>query len=315
MSINPHEPAPPGEGPKPPLDEASLRESLKRCSPETFEAALAYQKSKDAGLLPGIILGIVERFLDPEVKPRLRAGDDNLRFVEDLGLDSLTMMEAIILVEEVVGMPINNDELRNLRTIGDLKIFIDCKARGLPPPPPPKHLPLELVADLLPQQPPFLFLKEAVLTPRGATGKYPISGDEAFLQGHFKDNPVFPASLLLEALGQLAVLYLLGGTDNHLTAPVDPGSIYFTGCEGVRCHRICRPGEVLSLSVKPKRLRLPLATFEGTVMVGGEKAALAEEITLTFAYRAEAEGSPAPAAAPKAAGGPAVPASTSAKPE
>jgi 3-hydroxyacyl-[acyl-carrier-protein] dehydratase len=34
--------------------------------------------------------------------------------------------------------------------------------------------------------------------------------------------------------------------------------------------------------VKPKRLKMPLATFEGAIRVGQEKAAIAEEITLTF---------------------------------
>jgi 3-hydroxyacyl-[acyl-carrier-protein] dehydratase len=56
----------------------------------------------------------------------------------------------------------------------------------------------------------------------------------------------------------------------------------------VRCHRVCRPGEVLSLSIKPKRLKSPLATFEGQIRVGQEKAAIAEEITLTFAFAEEA---------------------------
>jgi 3-hydroxyacyl-[acyl-carrier-protein] dehydratase len=61
---------------------------------------------------------------------------------------------------------------------------------------------------------------------------------------------------------------------------------------------VCRPGDTLKLSVKPKRLRMPLASFEGSVRVGQERAAVAEEITLTFGFQVEA---PAPAA-------PAVPA-------
>ena len=38
------------------------------------------------------------------------------------------------------------------------------------------------------------------------------------------------------------------------------------------------------MTVKPKRTKMPLATFEGSIRVGQEKAAMAEEITLTFAY-------------------------------
>jgi 3-hydroxyacyl-[acyl-carrier-protein] dehydratase len=93
-----------------------------------------------------------------------------------------------------------------------------------------------------------------------------------------------PASIMLEALGQLAVLYLLEG------APTEPGKmvssqmIFFTGCEGVRAHRQCKPGDILTLSIKPKRMKMPLATFEGAIRVGQEKAVIVEEITLTFGF-------------------------------
>jgi len=91
----------------------------------------------------------------------------------------------------------------------------------------------------------------------------------------------------LEALGQLAVLFLLEGQIGEPGKTVDHRTIFFTSCEGVRCHRICRPGDVLSLSIKPKRLKSPLATFEGQIRVGQEKAAIAEEITLTFGFAEE----------------------------
>lgn len=65
---------------------------------------------------------------------------------------------------------------------------------------------------------------------------------------------------------------------------VNPATIFFTGCEGVRAHRVCKPGDILTLSIKPRRTKMPLATFEGSIRVGQEKAAIAEEITLTFGY-------------------------------
>lgn len=267
-------------------EEAALRESLKRCSPETLQAALEFRKSKDASYLPVIVLGVIERFVEPEHHARLKEADEDLRVVEDLGIDSLTMMEVVILVEEVLNVSIANDELRNLRTVGDIKIFIDHKVRGLAPPEPSRFLSIEDLIEVMPQQPPFLFLQEATMTAGWVTAKYRIAGDEHFLSGHFPENPVFPASVLLESLGQLAVLFLLEGNSPQVNGTVNKGSIYFTGCEGVRCHRVCRPGDVLKLSVKPKRIRHPLATFEGSIRVGQEKAAFAEEITLTFDYAA-----------------------------
>ncbi|MDB6113524.1 MAG: fabZ 1 [Lacunisphaera sp.] len=280
-----------------PEDDANLREALKRCSAATYEAAAQFRKTGNTEHLPAIVLGIIERYVEPDLRAKLKDTDDDLRIIEDLGIDSLTMMEIVILVEDVLQMTINNEELRHLRTVGDVKTFIECKVRGLPLPKPTKFIPIEQIMSVMPIQPPFLFLGEASVNAHGANAKYKISGQEFFLQGHFKDNPVLPASIMLEALGQLAVLFLLEGQIGEAGKVVDHRTIFFTSCEGVRCHRVCRPGDVLNLSIKPKRLKSPLATFEGQIRVGQEKAAIAEEITLTFAF-AEEVVQPAPAAEP-----------------
>jgi len=282
-----------------PEDEAALRESLKRCSPSTFEAAVQFRKTGNPEHMPAVVIGIVERFVEPDLRTKLKDADDDLRLIEDLGIDSLTMMEIVILVEETLQLSINNDELRNLRTVGDVKTFIDCKIRGLPLPKPTKFIPIEQIGAVMPIQPPFLFLNEASVSSSGANGKYKISGQEFFLQGHFKNNPVLPASIMLEALGQLAVLFLLEGGVSEPGKVVNPQTIFFTGCEGVRAHRVCKPGDILSLSIKAKRMKMPLATFEGVIRVGQEKAAIAEEITLTFGF-ADAVAQPVPAAEPPA---------------
>jgi len=296
--------------PKPfaPEDEVSLREALKRCSPSTFEAAIQFRKTGNAEHVGAVVIGVIERFVEPDLRVKLKDADDDIRLVEDLGIDSLTMMEIVILVEDVLQLTINNDELRNLRTVGDVKTFIDCKIRGLPLPKPTKFLPIEHIGSVMPIQPPFLFLNEASVSSTAANGKYKITGQEFFLQGHFKDNPVMPASIMLEALGQLAVLFLLEGAPTEQGKVIGAHTIFFTGCEGVRAHRICRPGDILTLSIKPKRMKSPLATFEGSIRVGQEKAVIAEEITLTFLYVEAAEQSapvhgnvPAPVESPAVA--------------
>jgi len=291
-STTPSKPFPVLAKPFAPEDETSLREALKRCSPSTFEASVQFLKTGNPEHVPAVVIGVIERFVEPDLRVKLKDADDDLRLIEDLGIDSLTMMEIVILVEDVLQLSINNDELRNLRTVGDVKTFIDCKIRDLPLPKPTKFLPIEHIGAVMPIQPPFLFLNEASVSSNGANGKYKISGQEFFLQGHFKDNPVMPASIMLEALGQLAVLYLLEGMVVEPGKVVSPQTIFFTGCEGVRAHRMCKPGDILTLSIKPKRMKMPLATFEGSIRVGQEKAAIAEEITLTFGF-ADAASQPA----------------------
>ncbi len=280
-----------------PEDEAALRESLRRCAPSAFEAAVQFRRTGNPEHVPAVVIGVIERFVEPDLRPKLKDADDDLRLIEDLGIDSLTMMEIVILVEDVLQMSINNDELRNLRTVGDVKTFIDCKIRGLPVPKPTRFIPIEVIAAVMPMQHPFLFINEASVSSTAANGRYRITGQEFFLQGHFKDNPVMPASIMLEALGQLAVLYLLEGFPTEQGKVINPATIYFTGCEGVRAHRVCKPGDLLSLSIKPKRSKMPLATFEGSIRVGQEKAVMVEEITLTFATM-DAPQPAAPAAVP-----------------
>lgn len=277
-----------------------LKDSLKRCSPETIEAAIHYRNTGDTEQIPTVIIGIIERFLEPDIRPRLKNATDDLRILEDLGVDSLTMVEVVMLVEETLDITINNEELRDLRTLGDIKTFIDCKIKGLPLPEKPQRVSIEAMDAIMPHGQPFIFLQEATVSKTESRGSYEISGDEFFLEGHFKENPVFPASIMLEALGQLAVLHLLKVNNPEFTAPVDNSKIFFSSCDGVRCHRICKPGDKLTLTVKPKRIKHPLATFEGHITCGSEKVAFAEEISLMFDFKVAAE-SPPLATTPEAA--------------
>ncbi|HSH09980.1 MAG TPA: phosphopantetheine-binding protein, partial [Oceanipulchritudo sp.] len=223
------------------LKEEEIRESLKRCPERAIEAAIEFNASGDPELVPTIVLGIIERFVEPDVRPVLREENDNTRLLEDLGIDSLLMVEIVIMVEETLGIHIENEELRNLRSVGDIKAYLDAKIKGLPIPSNKNVLKFEEVAAVMPHQPPFLFLQEARLNGTSAEGSYHISGNEPFLEGHFKDNPVFPASLMLEALGQLAVLLMLKSDGNAFGGSIKPDSIYFVSCDDVRCHRMCKP--------------------------------------------------------------------------
>ncbi len=145
-----------------------------------------------------------------------------------------------------------------------------------------KHYGRNEIISILPQQPPFMFIDEADISKSEALGKYEIKGDEFFLKGHFKDNPVMPGSIMLEALGQLAVLMFLETTPKTEEGSPDKNLIFFTSADGIRCSRICKPGEVLEMRVVPVTIRYPIAVFEGKVSVGGQRAVYAEKISLTF---------------------------------
>jgi 3-hydroxyacyl-[acyl-carrier-protein] dehydratase len=105
----------------PPDADAKLRTALKRCSPATLAAARTFRQSGDAADLPPLVCGLVERYLEPGLRPRLNPADRQLRLVEDLGLDSLTLMEIGMLAEEVLDVSLDHEDLRPLRTVGDVQ--------------------------------------------------------------------------------------------------------------------------------------------------------------------------------------------------
>jgi len=107
-----------------PIDDDALRDTLKRCSPATGEAARLYRITGNAEHVPAIIRGVVERFVEPNLRTRLAEPTEELRLSEDLGLDSLTLMELVMFAEDVLPISIDNDHLTHVHTLGDLQRLI-----------------------------------------------------------------------------------------------------------------------------------------------------------------------------------------------
>lgn len=110
-----------------PGDDAYIRDALKRCSPSTREAACAFRRTRSPDHLPAIIHGLLEHYVERDARAKLKRADDGLRLVEDLAIDSLTMLEIVFLAEDVLQITIDNEEMRPFRTVGDVKTFIVSK--------------------------------------------------------------------------------------------------------------------------------------------------------------------------------------------
>jgi acyl carrier protein len=50
---------------------------------------------------------------------------DDKSFVDDLDVDSLSMVEVVVAAEEKFGVSIPDDEVKNLKTVGDAVSFIE----------------------------------------------------------------------------------------------------------------------------------------------------------------------------------------------
>ncbi len=113
-------------------DEAQLRVELKRCSASTFEAACQFRQTGNIEHLPVIIFGVVECYVEPAQRLRMKGASEDLRLTEDLGIDSLTMMEIVMLAEEILQVTIDNEVLPELRTMGKIRDFLETKFTGRP---------------------------------------------------------------------------------------------------------------------------------------------------------------------------------------
>ena len=107
--------------------EVALRDALKRCSPQTIEAAVAFRKTGVKSLLDSIVIGIIERFTEPEKRDLLNSGNDEIDMVKDLELDSLTMVEIVLCVEDAIAVSVEQEDMQNLHTLADIKAYIRQK--------------------------------------------------------------------------------------------------------------------------------------------------------------------------------------------
>jgi 3-hydroxyacyl-[acyl-carrier-protein] dehydratase len=121
--------------------------------------------------------------------------------------------------------------------------------------------------DLLPHRPPFRFVDvvDEVVPGERATARYRVTGEEAFLAGHFPGNPVFPGVIQLEALAQAGAVALLA--DPRYTGKLP----LFGGVEKVRFRRLVRPGDELVLDVTLERLSARGGWGSGVASVDGQK--------------------------------------------
>jgi len=101
-----------------------ITSALKRCSEETVAAALRFQETRDPADVPTIVYGVLERELPEGSSGKLAGTPGSSRLIEGIGMDSLGLMEAVMSVEEVLGITIDNSELRKIATLDDLNGFI-----------------------------------------------------------------------------------------------------------------------------------------------------------------------------------------------
>lgn len=130
------------------------------------------------------------------------------------------------------------------------------------------------ISKYLPHRYPFLLVDRVVEITAGESiiAYKNLSANEAFFEGHFPENPIFPGVLLVEAMAQAAGIlgfYTQGKT-------VADGSIYyFAGVDKLRFKRVCVPGDRVMLRAAVVSERRGIWKFDVSADVDGELAAAA----------------------------------------
>lgn len=290
------------DAPLNPEQEAKLRESFKRCTPETIEAILRFRNQRDLGSVLVVINGVIERYIKLAPGETLAAKPGTTRLGEDLGIDSLTMLEIVMAIEEALDFRIEDAEARAIRTLGDVRQYVDDRVHQRPVSLAAVEIyERERICLILPQQPPFLFLDRGEIRGDQVKGTYLFRGDESFFTGHFRDEPIVPASIVYEALGQAGCLWVLEQVPKRLSVPLPANHVLFVGMDEARFSRRAKPGDEIALELEMTRLRAPLVVFNGRVTVQGQLLARVEGLTLAFgdisAHEAQENAEPSATAA------------------
>jgi acyl carrier protein len=263
--------------------EIRLKESFKRCSPETIEAILRFRTEHDLDSVIAIVHGIIERYLKLEPGQTLGQRPDSTRLGDDLGIDSLTMLEIVMSIEEALDFRIEDAEARSIRTLGDVRRYVDDRVHG-------RTVSLAAVESyerdriclVLPQQPPFLFLDKAEIQGDTVRASYVFRENELFFPGHFRDEPIVPASIVYEAIGQACCLWVLEQVPARLHHVLATNQVLFVGMDEARFFKRAKPGDEIHIEQTLTKLRAPLAIFNGVVKVHDQVLARVEGLTLAF---------------------------------
>jgi acyl carrier protein len=104
-----------------------LQEKLEPFPPEFQQRVLAYQARPTPEDLAQIVLGVISYHGGENFTARHAEKGGAVLLVEDLGFDSLTLVEISFQAEEFVGFIIQVQDFADIKTLDDLQAFLRRK--------------------------------------------------------------------------------------------------------------------------------------------------------------------------------------------
>lgn len=104
-------------------EKESLRHSFKRCREGTVEAIINLRQTGDPETIATIVRGIVWRYVQQDARPVVEEATPETPLVA-LGIDSLMMLEVVLDVQDALDLVIEDSDLRQMQTMGDVVTFL-----------------------------------------------------------------------------------------------------------------------------------------------------------------------------------------------
>jgi len=100
---------------------------LKHMPAEARDAFQRFQADGNPKALDSIIFAILLDFIPKPPVQSLAEMPGTTQLIADLGFDSLAITEVVFFTEDLFGIAISNEEIIQVRTLGDLRSFIHRK--------------------------------------------------------------------------------------------------------------------------------------------------------------------------------------------
>jgi acyl carrier protein len=108
----------------------NAKESLVGFPPRITAAYLSFAESGDPASLDLVATGVLQFYLAKKPAKPLDELPGSTRLVDDLGCDSLTMMDTVFMAETLLGIKIDDNDLPKIVTLDDLRAQLRRRVAG-----------------------------------------------------------------------------------------------------------------------------------------------------------------------------------------